>query len=174
MYWRCIFSSFQAFAFRSGCYSRCSSCLLCNANRRKYWQNVPGNLKRVDRTECEVILHSPKCDCSLSSSCVCLNIIKFWHPNLRFPRKQKCKYVFCISERVLGVRRWGSGHKSKYRHCHVDIRESCFSGGGWMLEQMAWRVCGVSFRGDVQNLTGHNPEPPALFDSALSERVGLG
>lgn len=37
-----------------------------------------------------------------------------------------------------------------------------------MLEQIAWRVCGVSIHGDVQNSAGHNPEPPALFDSALS------
>lgn len=44
-----------------------------------------------------------------------------------------------------------------------------------MLEQITWRVCGVSILGDVKNSAGHNLEPSVLFDSALSgEGVGLG
>ena len=40
--------------------------------------------------------------------------------------------------------------------------------GGQTLEQTAQRGCRVSILGDIQNLTGHGPEQPAVTDPALS------
>lgn len=38
------------------------------------------------------------------------------------------------------------------------------------LEKVAQRGCWVSILGDIQNLTGHDPEQPELIDCALSKR----
>jgi len=40
------------------------------------------------------------------------------------------------------------------------------------LEQGAWKGCGVSIFGDIQNLAGHGQ--PALAEPALSRGVGVG
>ena len=34
--------------------------------------------------------------------------------------------------------------------------------GGQTLEEVAWRGCGVSILGDIQNPSGHGPGQPAL------------
>lgn len=52
---------------------------------------------------------------------------------------------------------------------HVHRRRDFFyCVGAQTLEHVAHRCCGVSTLGDVQNLTGHGPGPPALGDPALS------
>jgi len=42
-----------------------------------------------------------------------------------------------------------------------------------MLEQSAWKGCGVSIPGGMQNLTGHGPACPAVTEPALSKWAGL-
>lgn len=41
-----------------------------------------------------------------------------------------------------------------------------------MLEQVTWRGGGVCCLGDVQKLSGHNPEQHALGGPCLSREVG--
>lgn len=76
----------------------------------------------------------------------------------------------CFRERVLGVKR----QEAVGTNIPFNIRKSYFDEGGRTLEQIAWRVCGVSILGEVQNLTGHNPKTPAQLDTALSGKTGLG
>lgn len=40
--------------------------------------------------------------------------------------------------------------------------------GGQTLKQAPQRACGISVFGDIQNLSGHGPEQPALAVHALS------
>lgn len=50
--------------------------------------------------------------------------------------------------------------KRSFFHC-----QSCST-----LEKVAQRGCRVSILGDIRNLTGHDPEQPALIDCAFSKR----
>lgn len=49
---------------------------------------------------------------------------------------------------------------------------SCSIDSGQKLEQVV--QSGVSSLGDIQNMTGRNHEQPAVIDSVLSRRFGLG
>lgn len=66
----------------------------------------------------------------------------------------------------------GSGHKLEYRQFYLNIRKNYFNEGGKCWNKL--------FREFVESpsmemfKTSHNPEPPALFDSALSGRLGQG
>lgn len=95
--------------------------------------------------------------------------IKYYFAKLPFLSRWKGKHVTCVSERVWDLQRQEVvGTKIPF-----NIRKSYFNGGGWTLEQIAWRVCGVFIVGEVWNLTGHNPEPLAPFDTGLSGKTGL-
>lgn len=60
------------------------------------------------------------------------------------------------------------GHKQKFRKFCLNVRELFYCECGQILEQVTQRGYGVSTLREIQNLTGHNPEEPALSDPALS------
>lgn len=65
----------------------------------------------------------------------------------------------------------GNGQKLEYTKLHLNIRIFFFL-IDQTLEQFAQRYSGVSALGDVQKLTGHGHEQPALVDHAQAGEVG--
>ncbi|PKU44055.1 hypothetical protein llap_5620 [Limosa lapponica baueri] len=75
----------------------------------------------------------------------------------------------CTKEVVFSYRTRGNGHK-----IYLYLRKTSFySGDGEMLETVAQRGCEVLILGDIQKLSGHDDEQPALADLGLCIHVRL-
>lgn len=55
---------------------------------------------------------------------------------------------------------------------YMKIKKICKADN--IMEQVAWRSCGVYIPGDKQNPTGHRHKPSTLGYPALRKGVGLG
>ncbi|GAB0180636.1 hypothetical protein GRJ2_000528900 [Grus japonensis] len=62
----------------------------------------------------------------------------------------------------------GNGHKLTQEVPSQYEEKTLHCEDGQALEDAALRGCGVSFSGDIQNLPGCNPVPPAVGDPALA------